>query len=158
MSANSDSFATIDRHTNGTCEVLRMRPSIFAFLRNLCFMECDGMRANGTKLEFSHNRITRRFFDNVYHLINSHFYEIIKIVHWFKVAWWCFFFLLVLLHIAIWLKSAVLVCYHSDKHLKQPAQRSCPNVLIIAHLHWIVALLCYCNYWYSIIQNNDKTS
>lgn len=51
MSANSDSFATIDRHTNGTCEVLRMRLLVFAFLRNLCFTACDGMRANGTKLE-----------------------------------------------------------------------------------------------------------
>lgn len=49
--SNSDSFAPIDRHTNGTCEVLRMRLLVYAFLRNWCFTACDGIIANGTKLE-----------------------------------------------------------------------------------------------------------
>lgn len=51
MFVNLDSFVIIDRYINGICEVLRMRLSVFAFLRNLCFMECDGMRVNGIKLE-----------------------------------------------------------------------------------------------------------
>lgn len=60
-----------------------------------------------------------------------------------------------MLHIAIWLKSAVLVCYHS-----QTSETTCSEVMSERFdnctLHWIVALFCYCNYWYSIIQNNDK--
>lgn len=54
MSANADSFAPVERHTNGTYEVLHMR--LFVFVLRTAW---NGVIASGTELEFKSMRYAK---------------------------------------------------------------------------------------------------